>query len=912
MHGHVPVSYACAFLLFIALLGLALPVIQQPVGDFFIRGPSTQVIPASPSFCGNEVCENNENPLTCPQDCPDPDLVFHGRFDDSLGDQLAQDSSSFANHLSCTSCPTEVTTSLGLGYSFSGSEWLLRQDPALTGSVPSSSSNPATAFTLAAWIDLDSLNDRQPILIKQTAPERGFVFMVGSDEFLEFEWWESPTNEHTITSLVPLVIGQPIHVAVTFSPANGGTVKLFIDGEENTMATGVGGPPQPNGADLDIGRYYWSSSYSRYFSGTIDEVHVYSRSLSSEELVLLADVPMCGDGMTQPPEECDDGDTVSGDGCSSTCQIEFCGDGILQPGLGEVCELGQTQPCSSGGYAGVQICLSDCSGFNTCQTGFCGDLVCETPPEDEASCPGDCFCGDGVCGPTECDVGEGCGNECAVDCTFTTNQIDQYGVTFFFDKPYPAGQFVNGDWWVMPNPGDTEVILTGITPAYSSGRNGWMVNPTSTNKQAYDDRMWGSSFDANLLPSPSDPLPTNPYAAQPGSSIIKSISVADPPPPEVEHLGSCRPCLDTAVVLTIVESPPPANAFRPPYFGTEKPLYLADTLNTALLPSLTPTPDIAAEMPTLTDLADRWMRVQLDHIDFGGGEASRYMHPFQNMYHFEGTKVPSEYSADMSTDAGIAGLRLMMDEPLSEKMPLLIGYVQAGIDWYHVGQSISWFASAGQHAGRAEPTLFAAALLDDSAMQSFITNASPSQWQEREQLFYTPDGLAKWGDGGFCNPAPGLEDHYWEDVVTGGLGKRTCRDPYGQIDGGWDPGGTTSKDYQYCCSSKTYLGMALALELVPELRAIWNLDAIIDYVERWETQGVFTQPDTCAPYTDVVPGPWPHPDYGITFGPDGSGGCIQDTNLTDGTGRFPDAHGAFAGGGSYGNSYVNEMYQEYS
>ncbi|HJQ83579.1 MAG TPA: myxococcus cysteine-rich repeat containing protein, partial [Candidatus Binatia bacterium] len=31
---------------------------------------------------------------------------------------------------------------------------------------------------------------------------------------------------------------------------------------------------------------------------------------------------VCGDGLAQPPEECDDGNTTAGDGCSATCQLE--------------------------------------------------------------------------------------------------------------------------------------------------------------------------------------------------------------------------------------------------------------------------------------------------------------------------------------------------------------------------------------------------------------------------------------------------------------------------------------------------------------------------------------------------------------------------------------------------------------
>lgn len=31
---------------------------------------------------------------------------------------------------------------------------------------------------------------------------------------------------------------------------------------------------------------------------------------------------VCGNHTMEPPEECDDGNTIDGDGCSSTCQLE--------------------------------------------------------------------------------------------------------------------------------------------------------------------------------------------------------------------------------------------------------------------------------------------------------------------------------------------------------------------------------------------------------------------------------------------------------------------------------------------------------------------------------------------------------------------------------------------------------------
>ena len=101
--------------------------------------------------------------------------------------------------------------------------------------------------------------------------------------------------------------------------------------------------------------------------------------------------PACGDGTTNPGEECDDGNLVSGDGCTAACALERCGDGILNGGGSEACEPPNTA-----------FCRSDCS----IRTAFCGDGFL-TPPEQcedggrlggdgcNASCTLE-FCGDGV------------------------------------------------------------------------------------------------------------------------------------------------------------------------------------------------------------------------------------------------------------------------------------------------------------------------------------------------------------------------------------------------------------------------------------------------------------------------------------------------------------------------------------
>ena len=43
---------------------------------------------------------------------------------------------------------------------------------------------------------------------------------------------------------------------------------------------------------------------------------------------------VCGNGLRDPGEQCDDGNNVGGDGCSATCSVEvgLCGNEILDPG----------------------------------------------------------------------------------------------------------------------------------------------------------------------------------------------------------------------------------------------------------------------------------------------------------------------------------------------------------------------------------------------------------------------------------------------------------------------------------------------------------------------------------------------------------------------------------------------------
>ena len=60
--------------------------------------------------------------------------------------------------------------------------------------------------------------------------------------------------------------------------------------------------------------------------------------------------PRCGNGVTEPPEECDDNNTASGDGCDANCTVTRCGNGVKT--AGEDCDDGNTFSCDT--------CPKDC------------------------------------------------------------------------------------------------------------------------------------------------------------------------------------------------------------------------------------------------------------------------------------------------------------------------------------------------------------------------------------------------------------------------------------------------------------------------------------------------------------------------------------------------------------------------
>lgn len=165
---------------------------------------------------------------------------------------------------------------------------------------------------------------------------------------------------------------------------------------------------------------------------------------------------VCGNGIVETPESCDDGNLVAGDGCNATCNTEpgynctgtpsicasVCGDGIVA--AGEACDDGNlTSADGCNSFCNIEPGFS-CSGSPSVCSSTCGDGIV-------AAVEG---CDDGNLSP-----GDGCNGSCIIEAGFSCS-----GSPSVCSNAPPANDNCAG-----------AILLTGI----SGNANG--QNTTATN-----------------------------------------------------------------------------------------------------------------------------------------------------------------------------------------------------------------------------------------------------------------------------------------------------------------------------------------------------------------------------------------------------------------------------------------------
>jgi alpha-tubulin suppressor-like RCC1 family protein len=413
--------------------------------------------------------------------------------------------------------------------------------------------------------------------------------------------------------------------------------------------------------------------------------------------------------------------------------------------------------------------------------------------------------------------------------------IEQWGIRWIFDKnlsagdsnnTYRCGTYANGDYWVI---GPVNII--GITPASvnAGGRiiNGSMINPIPGGPQGYDSEAanWVPSLNIGMGVSPDSPLHID-VSDHPVKSLVSTISTAVVPDKVSE------PRVQSASVLTIVAAAPSADAFRPPYCGSDKFAEIRKAhIDWNCLGELPP----VIGTPPLSESEAAFERVWLDH---GANYPGEVMHPVDNM---------PWYGREMSRAVSIAALQLNLDYPQAVKETLLVRFLQYGIDVSGViacpeAQSI-WTGNGGITNGRKLAGAFAARVFNHPAMIAQHAKSGKYLYEvsgygpgnpppdyihfgnEDDQVFYVSQTDVDATNSPEWHPSDSEAYPYTAaDIGLPEWGIRHAADPW--YSNYWWL--TAYRDVSGC----TMPGTALAAHIMG-IKAIWNNPAFFDYCDRY-------------------------------------------------------------------------------
>jgi hypothetical protein len=140
----------------------------------------------------------------------------------------------------------------------------------------SSQIGPFNSFTYTAWVKVDECGGTKTIINGDSRTWNSFTIEGGYLNFYAYQLNVIPELQYR--SNIPIVCGQWNFVAFTFNRNDQAT--FYINGESAGATTVVDAAPLKG-----VSQVGWRSEYvSSYFIGGIDEVRIYSKNLSDEDI----------------------------------------------------------------------------------------------------------------------------------------------------------------------------------------------------------------------------------------------------------------------------------------------------------------------------------------------------------------------------------------------------------------------------------------------------------------------------------------------------------------------------------------------------------------------------------------------------------------------------------------------------
>jgi hypothetical protein len=239
-----------------------------------------------------------------------------------------------------------------------------------------------TSFSVGAWMKADIAGTNVPILVKGNKHSGtcydtfNNAMWLNSDGTVSFVFHpECANGDGCGAQSTSSIVGSTWKYVVGTFDNLSKRMRIYVDGVLETESICTTKTPPTSTGTLTVG-YYRDNQYSR-FKGSLDEIKVYSRALTSQEIVQNMANERCD-------ASSDNGSCASS--CSSTCQpqtIDTCGNGSLCLDRGEVCDgsnlNGKTCATQTSYTSGTLTCGVGCTSFNTSQCYTCGNGTVQGP-----------------------------------------------------------------------------------------------------------------------------------------------------------------------------------------------------------------------------------------------------------------------------------------------------------------------------------------------------------------------------------------------------------------------------------------------------------------------------------------------------------------------------------------------------
>ncbi|HWC25816.1 MAG TPA: LamG-like jellyroll fold domain-containing protein [Solirubrobacteraceae bacterium] len=205
-------------------------------------------------------------------DVPRP-VAAYG-FDEPSGSTVTDESGN-ANHGTISGASHSTGGRYGGALSFDGSDDRVSVADAVSLDL-------TTAVTLEAWVSPATSSEWRPVLLKERP--RGFSYaLYAANGKRRPAGYVQTTSTRAATGSSPLPLGAWSHVAVTY---DGSALRLYVNGSQ-VGSRAMAGSIATSDGELKIGG---SAAADEWFKGLIDNVRIYDRALSSDDLKALMNV----------------------------------------------------------------------------------------------------------------------------------------------------------------------------------------------------------------------------------------------------------------------------------------------------------------------------------------------------------------------------------------------------------------------------------------------------------------------------------------------------------------------------------------------------------------------------------------------------------------------------------------------